>query len=144
MAVHKRPRCPFGNPESCDPDACLSPLSIDRMDQKLAEYASLNQRDKAPAYLSLLSEILARPDQTAIPADLHRLVDTVVNEESVGLVASRQVLTELVKALSEGKVVDAELRKQIVVDTLGIVQPRQNSYDEQVSARVLRSQCLSN
>jgi COP9 signalosome complex subunit 4 len=136
MAVHKRPRCPFGNPESCDPDACLSPLSIDRMDQKLAEYASLNQRDKAPAYLSLLSEILARPDQTAIPADLHRLVDTVVNEESVGLVASRQVLTELVKALSEGK--------QIVVDTLGIVQPRQNSYDEQVSARVLRSQCLSN
>jgi COP9 signalosome complex subunit 4 len=114
------------------------------MDQKLAEYASLNQRDKAPAYLSLLSEILARPDQTAIPADLHRLVDTVVNEESVGLVASRQVLTELVKALSEGKVVDAELRKQIVVDTLGIVQPRQNSYDEQVSARVLRSQCLSN
>jgi COP9 signalosome complex subunit 4 len=102
------------------------------MDQKLAEFASLNQKDKAPAYLSLLSEILARPDQNVIPADLHRLVDTVVNQESVGLVASRQVLAELVKSLDEKKIVDAELRKQIIEDTLRIIQTRQNSYDEQV------------
>jgi COP9 signalosome complex subunit 4 len=102
------------------------------MESRLAEYASLNQKDKAPAYLSLLSEILARPDQSVIPADLHQLVDTVVNQENVGLVASRQVLTELTKALGEGKVANVELRKQIVEDTLRIVQPRQNSYDEQV------------
>jgi COP9 signalosome complex subunit 4 len=102
------------------------------MDQKLAEFASLNQKDKAPAYLSLLSDILARPDQALIPADLHRLVDTVVNQESVGLVASRQVLAELVKSLDEKKIADANLRKQIIEDTLQIIQTRQNSYDEQV------------
>jgi COP9 signalosome complex subunit 4 len=107
-------------------------LDLHLMESKLAEYASLNQKDKAPAYLSLLSEVLSRPDQNAVPADLHQLVDTVVNQESVGLVASRQVLTELTKALEEGKVANPELRKQIVEDTLGIVQPRQNSYDEQV------------
>jgi COP9 signalosome complex subunit 4 len=107
------------------------------MDQKLAEYASLNQKDKAPAYLSLLSEIITRPDHTTIPADLHQLVDTVVNQESVGLVASRQVLAELVKILGENKVTDPDLRKQIVEDTLRIVQTRQNSYGEQV--RLLKS-----
>jgi COP9 signalosome complex subunit 4 len=105
------------------------------MDQKLAEFASLNQKDKAPAYLSLLSDILARPDQALIPADLHRLVDTVVNQESVGLVASRQVLAELVKSLDEKKIADANLRKQIIEDTLQIIQTRQNSYDEQVMPR---------
>jgi hypothetical protein len=104
------------------------------MDQKLAEYASLAQRDKAPAYLSLLSEVLSRPDQTTISADLHTLVDTVVNQESVGLVVARQVLAELVKQLGEGKLKDVELRKGIVEDTLSIVATRQNSYDELVSA----------
>lgn len=103
------------------------------MDQKLAQLANLSQKDKAPAFLSLLSEVLSRPDQTTLAPHLHTLVDTVVNQESVGLVVGRQVLSELVKALGESSIPDVELRKAIVQDTLAIAQTRINSYEEQVS-----------
>lgn len=102
------------------------------MDSKLAQYASLSQKDKAPAYLSLIPEILTRPDPSAIAADLHLVVDTVVNQESVGLVVGRQVLAELVKSLGAGAIKDTELRKRIVEDTLATIQPRLTSYEEQV------------
>lgn len=102
------------------------------MESKLAQYASLSQKDKAPAYLSLIPEILTRPDPSAIAADLHLVVDTVVNQDSVGLVVARQVLAELVKSLGSGAIKDTELRKRIVEDTLATIQPRLTSYEEQV------------
>lgn len=104
------------------------------MDTKLAQFAALSQKDKGPAYLSLLSEILSRQNQSTIGPDLHTLVDTVVNPDNVGLVVGRQVLSELVKALGEGVIKDAELRKDIVKHTLDVAQPRLVSYEEQVSA----------
>lgn len=103
------------------------------MESRLAQFASLSQKDKAPAYLSLLPEILSRPNASAIASDLHLLVDTVVNQDSVGLVVGRQVLSELVKSLGSGTIKDAELRKRIVEDTLATTQPRIVSYEEQVS-----------
>jgi COP9 signalosome complex subunit 4 len=109
----------------------LEAASRTTMDQTIAQLENLNQKDKAPAYLSLLSDILKR-DQSSIAADLHTLVNTVVNNESVGLVVSRQVLSELVKGLGEGIVQDSDIRKQIVEDTLSIVSPRLNAYEEQV------------
>lgn len=102
------------------------------MESKLAQFASLSQKDKAPAYLSLLPETLSRPDSSAIAADLHLLVDTVVNQDSVGLVVGRQVLAELVKSLGTGALKDIELRKRIVEDTLATIQPRLTTYEEQV------------
>jgi COP9 signalosome complex subunit 4 len=110
------------------------------MESKLAQFASLSQKDKAPAYLSLLPEILSRSNPSAIAADLHSLVDTVVNQDSVGLVVGRQVLSELVKSLGGGIIKDNELRKRIVEDTLATVQPRITSYEEQVST-VIHSCC---
>jgi COP9 signalosome complex subunit 4 len=103
------------------------------MESKLARFASLSQKDKAPAYLSLLPEILSRSIPSAIATDLHALVDTVVNQDSVGLVVGRQVLSELVKSLGGGIIKDNDLRKRIVEDTLATVQPRITSYEEQVS-----------
>ena len=103
------------------------------MDRKLAQYSALNQKDKGPAFISLIPEILSRPNHDAIVADLHLLVDTVVNQDNVGLVVGRQVLSELVKTLGEGAVQDPELRKRLVNDTLAVVQPRIVSYEEQVS-----------
>jgi COP9 signalosome complex subunit 4 len=103
------------------------------MESKLAQFASLSQKDKAPAYLSLLPEILSRSNPSAVAADLRSLVDTVVNQESVGLVVGRQVLSELVKSLGNGAIKDNDLRKCIVEDTLATVQPRITSYEEQVS-----------
>ena len=102
------------------------------MEGRLAQLASLSQKDKVTAYQSLFAELIAREDQSTLPADTHTLVDNVVNQESVGLVISRLVLSELVKALSDGRIKNASIRKRIVEDTLNIVRPRIVSYEEQV------------
>jgi COP9 signalosome complex subunit 4 len=102
------------------------------MDSRLAQLASLSQKDKVPAFLSVLSETFAGPKNARFAADIHSLVDTVVNQDSVGLVIARQVLSELVKNLADGLVQESELKKQILQDILEIVQPRQVSYEEQV------------
>jgi COP9 signalosome complex subunit 4 len=104
------------------------------MDRKLAEFSSLSQKDKGPAFISLIPEILTRATPSTVVADLHTLVDTVVNQDSVGLVVGRQVLSELVKILGEGTIKDVDLRKRVVEDTLATVQPRIVSYEEQVSS----------
>jgi COP9 signalosome complex subunit 4 len=102
---------------------------------KLAQCATLSQKDKGPAYLSLLAEILSRQNRDSIAQDVHTVVSTVVNQENVGLVVGRQVLSELVRMLVEGIVRDIELRKRIVEDTLVTIQPRLVSYEEQVSVK---------
>ncbi|KAG6860379.1 hypothetical protein C0995_011986 [Termitomyces sp. Mi166 len=103
------------------------------MEAQLAQISALSQKDKGPAFIALIPEILSRPDPSRLVADLHKLVDTVVNQDSVGLVVGRQVLSELVKILGEGSIKDAELRKRVVEDTLTTVQPRIVSYEEQVN-----------
>ncbi|EGO01924.1 hypothetical protein SERLA73DRAFT_177559 [Serpula lacrymans var. lacrymans S7.3] len=104
------------------------------MESKLVQFSSLSQKDKAPAYLSLIPEVLSQSDQPAIAANLHTLVDTVVNQESVGLVIGRQVLSEIVKNLEAGAIPSSGLRKRIVEDTLATIQPHIVSYEEQVNS----------
>lgn len=101
------------------------------MEKKLEEYATLGQKDKGPAFISLIPEILAKPPDSLV-TDLHTLVDTVVNLDAVGLVVGRQVLSELVKVLGEGVIKDLGLRKRVVENTLNTVQPRIVSFEEQV------------
>jgi len=103
------------------------------MEHRLAQIAGLSQKDKATAYQSILTDLLARPDQTSLAADIHILVENVV-QESVGLVIGRQILSELVKALEEERVSAPGLRKQIVQETLATIQPRIVSYEEQVNS----------
>ncbi|KAF7355346.1 Constitutive photomorophogenic 8 [Mycena sanguinolenta] len=100
---------------------------------KLQQLSALPQKDKGAAFIAFIRDILARTDQSAVAADLHAVVDTVVNQESVGLVVGRQVLSELVKILGEGAVKDPELRKTLVEGTLATIQPRIVSYEEQVN-----------
>ncbi|KAF9534291.1 hypothetical protein CPB83DRAFT_844002 [Crepidotus variabilis] len=102
------------------------------MEAKLAQFSSLSQKDKGPAYIALIPEILSQPGD-ALAKDLHTLVDTVVNQDSGGLVVGRQFLSELVKALGEGGIKDIEVRKRVVEDTLNTVQPKIVSYEEQVN-----------
>ncbi|KAG6831595.1 hypothetical protein H0H92_009068 [Tricholoma furcatifolium] len=109
-------------------------MHIKPMDNQLAQISALNQKDKGPAFIALIPEILSRQDASVLVADLHKLVDTVVNQDSVGLVVGRQVLSELVRSLGEGSIKDVELRKRVVEDTLTTVQPRIVSYEEQVNA----------
>jgi len=101
------------------------------MDQKLAQLSALNQKDKGPAYLSLLSDIFSSQGNTNIAHDVHALVDHLINQDA-GIIAGRQVLTELVKSLTSTAIPDTELRKAIVEDVLSVVQLRATSYEEQV------------
>ena len=102
------------------------------MEGRLAQFAALSQKDKVAAYQALFNEVISRDDQTSLPPDVHTLVNNVVNQDSVGLVISRLILSELVKALSDGRIKNTDIRKSIVEDTLNIIRPRIVSYEEQV------------
>lgn len=101
------------------------------MDGHLANISSLGQKDKAPAYTSLLRDTLASPNEATVGADLHAFVDAVVNQDN--LLVGRQILAEVVKALGDGAIKSAELKKVIVQDIIGITLPKLVSYEEQVS-----------
>lgn len=103
------------------------------MDQKLAQLNSLSQKDKGPAYLTLLWEIFSNSSASDIGSNIHIFIDYVANHETAGVIVGRQVLAELVKALGEGAITDPELRKRVVEDALATLQPRIASYEEQVS-----------
>ena len=102
------------------------------MDSRLAQLASLSQRDKGPAYVTVLNDLFANQSSPSFLADLHTLVDTVVNQDAGGLVVGRQVVSELVKAVTVGVVQDPDVKKKILQDTLNLVQPKIVSYEEHV------------
>ncbi|KAJ3827022.1 hypothetical protein F5880DRAFT_1621935 [Lentinula raphanica] len=103
------------------------------MEGRLQQAAALGQKDKGPAFISLIVEIVSRSDQSTVAQDLQTLVGFVVNEESVGLVVGRQVLSELVRILGDGTLSDPEVRKRVVQETIEITQPKIVSYEEQVT-----------
>ncbi|KAI0268284.1 hypothetical protein BC834DRAFT_868726 [Gloeopeniophorella convolvens] len=102
------------------------------MDQKLTQLSTFNQKDKGTAYLALLSEIFVSQGTSNIAQDVHALVDHLINQDA-GIIAGRQVLSELVKNLTPAAIPDTERRKAIVEDVLAIVQLRATSYEEQVN-----------
>lgn len=113
------------------------------MENKLAQYSALAQKDKGLAFVSLIPEALAQTDPNAVSNDIHTLVDTVINHDNIGLVVGRQVLSELVKVLGEGAIKDHDLRKRVVEHTLATVQPRTVSYEEQVTDSIARRDRIS-
>ena len=113
---------------------CKLPLCflLNSMDSKLAQISSLPQKDKGPAYVATVNEVLSRTDLSIIAADVHIIVETVLQDN---VVVGRQVLQELARALGENHIQDLELKKRIVEDTLSLVQPRLVSYEEQVGIK---------
>ncbi|GAW05371.1 hypothetical protein F5879DRAFT_873750 [Lentinula edodes] len=103
------------------------------MEGRLEQAAALGQKDKGPAFISLINEIISRSDQSTVARDIPTLVGFVVNQESVGLVVGRQVLSELVRIVGDGTISDPEVRKRVVQETIETTQPKIVSYEEQVS-----------
>ena len=103
------------------------------MDARLAHLSSLAQKDKGPAYLSLITDVLAKGDPATVVADVHKVVESVLQDN---VVIGRQVLQELAKGLAEPTIQDTGLKKQVVKDILQVVQPRLVSYEEQVRITV--------
>lgn len=114
------------------------------MESRLEQAAALGQKDKGPAFISLINEIISRSDQSTVVPDIQTLVGFVVNQESVGLVVGRQVLSELVRIVGEGGISDPEIRKRVVEETIEVAQPKIVSYEEQVSFRLHFSHSLLN
>ena len=113
------------------------------MEGRLSQLRSLGQKDKAPAYSALLTEVLSQQGTTAITRDVHTVIETVVTQDNVGIVVGRQILSELVKNLAGGIVKNLDVKKEIVKDTLAIVQPHLVSYEEQVCVvRLLYWLCI--
>jgi COP9 signalosome complex subunit 4 len=100
------------------------------MEAKLSHASSLPQKDKGPVYVSLLTDVLARADPATVKSDVHKILEVVLQDN---VVTGRTVLQELAKSLSDNTIQVPELRKEIVQDTLQVVQPRLVSYEEQVS-----------
>ncbi|OCH94101.1 hypothetical protein OBBRIDRAFT_197228 [Obba rivulosa] len=103
------------------------------MESRLAQLSTLNQKDRLTAYQSVLADLLANPDPSRVQAGIHTLVENVI-QESVGLVISRQILSDLVAALQRGAIPAPDLKKHVVQDVLEIIQPRLVSYEEQVNS----------
>ncbi len=101
------------------------------MEGHLTSISSLGQKDKAPAYSTLLRDTLSTPGSATVAADLHAFVDAVVNQDN--LLVGRQILTEVVKFLADGAIADSDLKKAVVQDIVSIVLPKIVSYEEQVS-----------
>lgn len=104
------------------------------MDQKLAQLRTINQKDKAQKCILLLDQALSQSDPASVTRDVHKIIEAALTQDHIGPVPARQVLSELVNRLGEGRVKDRDAKKQIVEDTIAIAQPRIVSFEEQVSA----------
>jgi len=105
------------------------------MDSKLAHLSTLPQKDKGPAYLSLLSDTFNNPSSPSLSQDIHALVDHLISQDP-GIIIGRQVLSDLVQRLTSGTISDVEVRKSIIQDALEVIQPRLTTYEEQVRGPV--------
>lgn len=90
---------------------------------QLSSIQSISQKEKAQAYLSLLSTALSNPDPASVARDVHAiLADALTASSTAGQVVQRQVLSSFADRLKEGAVADAELKKRIVEDAIGTAQ----------------------
>ncbi|ORZ26608.1 COP9 signalosome complex subunit 4-like protein [Lobosporangium transversale] len=97
-----------------------------------------NQKDKIKGYQDLLASIL----QTTTADETHQTVTrqrleqyiTAATEDSVGLVISRQVLSDFTAAVDATANLSAENKKAVYSHALEKVQGRVVSFEEQVSA----------
>ncbi|KAF9295685.1 COP9 signalosome complex subunit 4 [Mortierella antarctica] len=93
-----------------------------------------NQKDKIKGYQDLLAAILEHQDDHATAtAQLEQFV-TAATEESVGLVVSRQALSDLTAAVEGAGQLPAENKKRVYKHALDKVQGRVVSFEEQVSS----------
>lgn len=103
-----------------------------------------NQKDKIKGYQDLLAAILEHQDDHATAtAHLEQFV-TAATEESVGLVVSRQALTDLTAAVEDAAQLPAENKKRVYKHALDKVQGRVVSFEEQVHCpNAFAHACLS-
>ncbi|KAF9578548.1 COP9 signalosome complex subunit 4 [Lunasporangiospora selenospora] len=104
---------------------------------RLAAIAQVsNQKDKIKGYQDILGSIIdeAKEGEQSISSDRLETFVTAATDEAVGLVVSRQVLTDFTNAVDGTTNIQAETKKQVYKHALEKVQGRVVSFEEQVSA----------
>ncbi|KAF8983390.1 COP9 signalosome complex subunit 4 [Entomortierella lignicola] len=93
-----------------------------------------NQKEKIKGYQDLLASILQdTTDESTTRKRLEQFI-TATTEESVGLVVSRQALTDFTAAVDSTANLSSENKKSVYRHALDKVQGRVVSFEEQVSA----------
>lgn len=99
------------------------------MQAALADVDKLPSSGKTSAYTTLLDATLSKAGQD-LPRELISFIQAVISD-NVGLVVSKQVVALFVKRLPD--IQDADARKSVAEGALNALQPRQASFEEQVS-----------
>jgi COP9 signalosome complex subunit 4 len=92
------------------------------------EASSAPQGDKAAAFSSLLRSVISNTSAAQLISDLSAFIDTVLSD-NVGIVTSRPVLSECVKAIQG--IDSADTKKALYVYTLEKLRPKIISFEEQ-------------
>ena len=101
------------------------------INERLANIAAIpSQKDKTAEYRSLLETILSLTNESELASNSEVFVEHIVQEQ-VGLVISRQVLSDFVQGVD--KINNSEIKKRVLHFALNKVQPRAVSFEEQVS-----------
>ncbi|CAI2183271.1 11485_t:CDS:2 [Funneliformis geosporum] len=101
------------------------------INERLRTIASIpSQKDKTAEYRTLLETILTSTNELLLADSLEAFVDHIVQEQ-VGLVISRQVLSDFVQGVD--KISNSEIKKRVLHFALSKVQPRVVSFEEQIS-----------
>ena len=103
---------------------------------QLSSIQSVPQKEKAQAYLALLSTALAGTDAASVARDVHAILsDALTTSSTAGQVVQRQVLSSFADRLKEGAVANTELKKRVVEDAIGTAQASGGAaaLEEQVS-----------
>jgi len=109
------------------------------MEASLAAVQAQPQARRTDAFLSLLSTTLSSETSPNVTQELYLFVQAVISEAS-GLVVSRQVLADFVKALSTfaaPALKEPEVKRNVIEQSIELLTPRVVTYEEQVSPRVL-------
>ncbi|GAA5825410.1 hypothetical protein JCM11251_006971 [Rhodosporidiobolus azoricus] len=100
------------------------------MDAELPRIASLPQKDKPAAYLSLLSQTLSNPAAPSLVPSLRSWLSTVADSDFPQIVA-RQVLEGFAETLAQG-LQDRETKKDVLKMCTEMLQPRATSFEDLV------------
>ncbi|KAF9959166.1 COP9 signalosome complex subunit 4 [Mortierella alpina] len=110
---------------------------MDTFEAQLASIGQVaNQKDRIKGYQDLLASILhpaAATDDAATSLRLEHFV-TAATDESVGLVVSRQALSDFTSAVDAATSLSADSKKRVYKHALDKVHGRVVSFEEQVSA----------
>lgn len=99
------------------------------IESRLLDCISLpQQKEKLNAFRSILNDILLSSDQAQ---QLQDYIEAVLDEQ-VGLVISRQLLSEFIALFNE-KITDHNVQKQLLLFAIERAQPRAVSFEESVS-----------